>query len=72
MKKAIEDAVNSGNSFFAYMSHYAVHAPWQYPDVRFIKNYPSLDGQGLAFATLVEGMDKSLGDIINYLDKNLF
>ena len=69
MKKAIEDAVNSGNSFFAYMSHYAVHAPWQYPDVRFIKNYPSLDGQGLAFATLVEGMDKSLGDIINYLDK---
>ena len=69
MKKEIEDAVNSGNSFFAYMSHYAVHAPWQYPDVRFIKNYPSLDGQGLAFATLVEGMDKSLGDIINYLDK---
>ena len=69
MNKAIEDAVNSGNSFFAYMSHYAVHAPWQYPDARFIKNYPTLDGQGLAFATLVEGMDKSLGDIINYLDK---
>ena len=69
MNKAIEDAVNSGNSFFAYMSHYAVHAPWQYPDVRFIKNYPTLEGQGLAFATLVEGMDKSLGDIINHLDK---
>ena len=49
------------------MSHYAVHAPWLYPDARFIKNYPTLDGQALAFATLVEGMDKSLGDMINKL-----
>ena len=63
MNQAIEAAVNSGKSFFAYMSHYAVHAPWQYPDARFIKNYPTLKGHGLAFATLVEGMDKSLGDL---------
>ena len=51
------------------MSHYAVHAPWIYPDTRFIKNYPTLDGHGLAFATLVEGMDKSLGDIMEKLDE---
>ena len=67
MNQAIEAAVGAGNSFFAYMSHYAVHAPWLYPDARFIKNYPTLDGQALAFATLVEGMDKSLGDMINKL-----
>ena len=67
MNQAIEEAVKSGNSFFAYMSHYAVHAPWQYPDARFSKNYPTLKGHGLAFATLVEGMDKSLGDMIQKL-----
>lgn len=69
MNQAIEDAVENESSFFAYMSHYAVHAPWQYPDARFIKNYPSLDGYGLAFATLIEGMDKSLGDMIEKLDE---
>ena len=51
------------------MSHYAVHAPWQYPDSRFVNNYPTLAGQGLAFATLVEGMDKSLGDILQKLEE---
>lgn len=69
MNKAIEAAVQTDKTFFAYMSHYAVHAPWIYPDSRFTKNYPTLKGHGLAFATLVEGMDKSLGDIIRKLDE---
>ncbi|MEM7383980.1 MAG: sulfatase-like hydrolase/transferase [Verrucomicrobiota bacterium] len=69
MSQAIETAVKNGDSFFAYMSHYAVHAPWQYPDARFIKNYPQLKGHELAFATLVEGMDKSLGDLIHQLNE---
>ena len=68
MNHAIEKSVNEGQPFFAYMSHYAVHAPWLYPDSRFVKNYPGLKGQGLAFATLVEGMDKSLGDMLQKLD----
>ena len=68
MNQAIETAVKAKEPFFAYMSHYAVHAPWIYPDARFTKNYPKLKGHGLAFATLVEGMDKSLGDIISKLD----
>ena len=68
MNQAIEDAVNAEKQFFAYMSHYAVHAPWQYPDARFAENYPNLSGHALAFATLVEGMDKSLGDMIRKLD----
>jgi len=68
MNQAIEGSVKAGKPFFAYMSHYAVHAPWLYPDARFTKNYPKLKGDGLAFATLVEGMDKSLGDMIQKLN----
>jgi len=68
MNQAIEESVIAEKTFFAYMSHYAVHAPWQYPDARFSKNYPKLEGHGLAFATLVEGMDKSLGHMIQKLD----
>ncbi|MCR9201135.1 MAG: sulfatase-like hydrolase/transferase [Planctomycetaceae bacterium] len=67
MNQAIEEAVNAQEPFFAYMSHYAVHAPWQYPDARFQNHYPQLKGDGLAFATLVEGMDKSLGDMLDKL-----
>ena len=67
MSQAIADSVNAKEPFFAYMSHYAVHAPWLYPDARFSDNYPQLRGQANAFATLVEGMDKSLGDLIQKL-----
>jgi len=63
MNKAIEDSVNDGVPFFAYMAHYAVHAPFQ-TDSRFAANYPTLAGNDLAFATMIEGMDKSLGDIV--------
>ena len=69
MNQAIEDSVVAKERFFAYMSHYAVHAPWLYPDTRFSQNYPKLNGQALAFATLVEGMDKSLGDMIQKLNE---
>lgn len=69
MNQAIEATVKTKKPFFAYMSHYAVHAPWLYPDDRFTKHYPQLKGQALAFATLVEGMDKSLGDMIQKLDE---
>jgi len=68
MNQAIEDAVKGEKPFFAYMSHYAVHAPFLYPDARFAKNYPQLKGHALAFATLIEGMDKSLGDMIQKLN----
>ncbi len=67
MNQAIENAVSENKPFFAYMSHYAVHAPFLYPDARFAQNYPQLKGNALAFATLIEGMDKSLGDMIEKL-----
>jgi arylsulfatase A-like enzyme len=50
------------------MSHYAVHAPYEV-DGRFKDNYPQLKGHALAFATLVEGMDKSLGDLVAHLER---
>jgi arylsulfatase A-like enzyme len=53
--------------FFAHMSHYAVHAPFE-ADERFSANYPELTGMPLAFATLIEGMDKSLGDLLGTLE----
>lgn len=67
MSKAMEQAVETRKPFFAYMSHYAVHAPFE-ADPRFTGNYPGLSGHGLAFATLVEGMDRSLGDLIRTLE----
>ncbi len=67
MCAAIDEAVAAGKPFFAHMSHYAVHAPFE-TDARFAENYPELEGMPLAFATLVEGMDKSLGDLLDHLE----
>lgn len=66
-KRETENAVASGAPFFMYLSHYAVHATFQDADPRFSANYPTLSGFPLNFATLVEGMDKSLGDMIQKL-----
>jgi arylsulfatase A-like enzyme len=70
MKEAIRDAVEDGEPFFAYMSHYAVHSPFQ-PDKRFAANYEQLDlkANAKAFLTLIEGMDKSLGDLLDELER---
>jgi arylsulfatase A-like enzyme len=67
MNAAISRAGKDGAPFFAYLAHYAVHAPFQ-TDPRFSANYPSLSGSQLAYATLIEGMDKSLGDILAHLE----
>lgn len=67
MGEAIDVAVRDGKPFFAYMSHYAVHAPFE-ADPRFTANYPDLEGMPLAFATMVEGMDRSLGDLLDRLE----
>jgi len=65
----IDRAVQDRKSFFLYMSHYAVHTPLE-PDPRFIDHYLSSDKPATAqyFATLIEGMDKSLGDVMNHLE----
>jgi arylsulfatase A-like enzyme len=68
MKEAISEAVEMEKPFFAYMSHYAVHSPFE-SDERFVENYREGNTAKLAaFASLIEGMDKSLGDILDHLE----
>lgn len=56
--------------FFLYMSHYAIHVPIE-ADKRFMANYDHIKNPTeKAYATMIEGMDKSLGDIMDYLNKN--
>jgi len=66
MVREITTSVDLGKPFFAYMSHYAIHTPFQ-PDPRFAPNYPDLGPDERAYATLIEGMDKSLGDLLTAL-----
>ena len=65
----VSDAVKSDKPFYLYMSHYAVHAPF-HSDPRFAANYvdSGKPKNAQAFATLIEGMDKSLGDVLDHLE----
>lgn len=66
----VADAVKAGKPFFLYFPQYAVHAPFN-SDPRFAANYANSGkpANAQAFATLIEGMDKSLGDVLNQLEK---
>lgn len=70
-EKALNNAQKSDKPFFLYMAHYAVHTPIQ-PDLRFYQKYldKGLPPVEAAYATLIEGMDKSLGDLMDYLKEN--
>jgi len=70
---AMDLALKKDKPFFLYMAHYAVHTPIM-ADSRFVQKYldKGLDSTEAKYASLVEGMDKSLGDIMDYLeDKNI-
>ncbi len=66
---AMDDAVNSDQPFFLYMSHYTVHTPIE-SDRRFVQKYmdEGLDPTEAKYASMVEGMDNSLGDLMDYLE----
>lgn len=65
---AIDQAIDSQKPFFLNLAHYAVHSPYQM-DPRFADHYADADVpvDQQKFATLIEGMDKSLGDLIDHL-----
>lgn len=67
-KSEIGKAVDSDKPFFLYMAHYAVHGPHQ-SDPRFAQNYAGAEHPERLqnFATLIEGMDKSLGDLVSHV-----
>ena len=68
MNAAISESVKAEKPFFAYMAHYAVHAPFE-ADPRFVDHYKGSKKPLAAFASMIEGMDKSLGDMLDHLDK---
>lgn len=69
--KSIDAPAKNKQPFYLYLAHYAVHLPIQSDD-RFIQKYidQGLDLREAKYASLVEGMDKSLGDLMDYLEKN--
>jgi arylsulfatase A-like enzyme len=66
----ISAAVKANKPFYLNLAHYAVHAPFN-SDPRFAANYreSGKPANAQAFATLIEGMDKSLGDLLDHLEK---
>ncbi len=69
-KKEVAETVARGEPFFLYLSHYAVHAPFE-SDPRFAAHYKDSGkpANAQAFATLIEGMDKSLGDMLDHFNE---
>jgi arylsulfatase A-like enzyme len=56
--------------FYLYLSHYAVHAPFE-PDRRFLPHYKDKkwNNHKKVYASMLESMDHSLGDILKTLDR---
>lgn len=69
-KKVIAETVETGQPFYLYFSHYAVHSPFD-SDPRFAAHYKDSGkpAAAQAFATLIEGMDKSLGDMLDQFEE---
>ncbi|MES2470326.1 MAG: sulfatase [Verrucomicrobiota bacterium] len=68
-KAHVSAAAKEKKPFFLHLAHYAVHAPFN-SDPRFAAHYThsGKPANAQAFATLIEGMDKSLGDLLDHLD----
>ncbi len=66
--KTLEYPIAHKEPFYLYMAHYATHTPIQ-PDDRFVQKYrdAGMDEGQARYASMVEGVDKSLGDIVAYL-----
>jgi arylsulfatase A-like enzyme len=69
-KAHVADAVKATKPFFLYFATYAVHAPFN-SDPRFAAHYKNSgkSAPAQAFATLIEGMDKALGDLLDHLEQ---
>jgi arylsulfatase A-like enzyme len=68
--REIRAAVAAGQPFFCYFAHYAPHTPIK-PDERFAAKYRAagLDETEAAYASLIEGLDKSVRDLLTLLDE---
>jgi len=63
--KQMEKSVTDKKPFYLYMAHYAVHAPYE-NDHRYYQKYlnAGLKGNDAVRASMLESMDKSLGDLL--------
>ncbi len=75
-KALISSASQSKKPFFLNMAHYAVHTPIE-PHPRLVSNYQNKTYEGTNidiptveenYASLIEGMDASLGDLMQHLN----
>lgn len=68
--REISEAVAQGKPFFLNMSHYAVHGPFN-SDPRFAEHYKDANKsqEAQSYATMIEGIDKSLGDLMANLER---
>ncbi len=68
--KALDKALGTNQPFYLYMSHYAVHIPMN-ADERFFQKYldEGLPETEAKYASMIEAMDKSLMDLMDYLDE---
>ncbi len=68
-KEAIKELEQSEDPFFLYMSYYAVHTPIM-GNARYLEHYLNLglDSIEAQYATMIESMDASVGQIMDYLD----
>ena len=66
----VERSVSKQQPFYLYLSHYAVHAPWE-EDRRFYQKYidEGLTRPEAIRASMIESMDRSLGDLMESLDR---
>ena len=67
---AMEQSIVDESPFFLNMSHYAVHTPIE-GDPRFLDKYLELgmDPIEANYASMIEGVDKSLGDMMQFLEE---
>jgi len=69
--REINRAVEDKKPFYLYLSHYAIHAPWE-KDKRYYEKYlnKGLSEFEATYASMIEGMDRSLGDIMEKLKQH--
>ena len=69
-KRHVSETVGDGKPFFLHFAHYAVHSPFE-SDPRFAAHYKESGkpAAAQAFATLIEGIDKSLGDMLDHFEE---
>ena len=67
--KTLDFPIAQDIPFYLYFAHYATHTPIQ-RDPRFIQKYldAGMDEGQARYASMVEGVDKSLGDLLDFLE----